>query len=887
MRASMLLRWIDVARLRIRTLIFRARVEAELDRELEAHLANLTEEYIAQGLEPEDARLAAVRAFGGVAQVKEEVRETRGVSLVENIMRDLRYALRGLRREPMLIIASAGSIALGVGGNIAVYSLARELLLAVPDVRSPESLVRMEVSHGSHASYQRWLDLNESGALAAIAGFSIEKQVNWYNVDHAVAITPMVVTANFFDVTGVPLAFGRAFSAGEARAERDPRFLVLSHAFWEHELGADSAVLGHSLMLNGEAYTILGVLAPRLRSIVGFGIAPSAYVPLSRAVVPEMTVPNANVVALIGRLRPGQTISQGRAAVDAVDRRLGRLQGDSLYAGVQEFERVGTLTGKMSATVGAFFALAGLVSLAVLLIGCANVAGLLIARGTSRRREIAIRFALGGTRARLLQQFLVEGFWLALLGTAIGTAASVVFMRLVNGLTVPIPFPIELHLALNGPVFAAALGLVAVCMVLCALLPALTATRLTLVAGLRREEPQLVGKRLTLRGLLLLGQVTVSTVLLVTAFLFLRNLERSQVTDPGFAVDNALVVQLGFDESRPASEHVALLERAVERVAALPGVERAAYSRVLPLTASGGSSNGREARIDGRASSEHIEYALGQVGPGYFAAMGIRLLQGREFQREDALGSPSVGIVNAEFARRYFHGESPVGRRVQLGGDGSWRDIEIVGVVANGKHRTIGEDQRAAIYQPVRQYEGGLGASFVIAHVGGDVAGLATAVRDAVAALDRSVAVEVKPMRSALAFALLPSQVGAALLGTLGMLGLLLAMVGLYAIVSYTVSRRVGEIAIRSALGAGRRQVAGLVVRDATVLVGVGLAAGLAISALVTRPLAAFLVAGLSATDPLSLAATAAAFVVVTVVASWLPARRAMRVSPSLAMRLE
>jgi ABC-type antimicrobial peptide transport system permease subunit len=224
---------------------------------------------------------------------------------------------------------------------------------------------------------------------------------------------------------------------------------------------------------------------------------------------------------------------------------------------------------------------------------------------------------------------------------------------------------------------------------------------------------------------------------------------------------------------------------------------------------------------------------------------------------------------------------------VQLGGDGSWRDIEIVGVVANGKHRTIGEDQRAAIYQPVRQYEGGLGASFVIAHVGGDVAGLATAVRDAVAALDRSVAVEVKPMRSALAFALLPSQVGAALLGTLGMLGLLLAMVGLYAIVSYTVSRRVGEIAIRSALGAGRRQVAGLVVRDATVLVGVGLAAGLAISALVTRPLAAFLVAGLSATDPLSLAATAAAFVVVTVVASWLPARRAMRVSPWVAMRLE
>src|SRR5690242_6565066 len=541
----------------------------------------------------------------------------------------------------------------------------------------------------------------------------------------------------------------------------------------------------------------------------------------------------------------------------------------------------------MSATVGAFFALAGVVSLAVLLIGCANVAGLLIARGTSRRREIAIRLALGGSRSRLLQQFLVEGFWLALLGTAIGTAASLVFMRLVNGLTLPIPFPVELHLALNAPIFAAALGLIVVCMVLCALLPALTATRLTLVPGLKREDPQLVTKRVTLRGVLLIGQVTVSTVLLVTAFLFLRNLARSQVTDPGFAVDNSLVVHLGFDEGRAASEHVRLLERAVERVAALPGVERAAYSRAVPLTASGGSTSGGEARIDGRPSREHIEYALSQVGPGYFAAMGIRLLQGREFQRGDASGAPSVGIVNAEFVRRYFHGESPVGRRIDFGRDGNWHNIEIVGVVGNNKHRTIGEDQRAAVYQPVRQYDGGLGAAFVIVHAGGDVRGLASAVRDAVAGFDKSVAVDVTPMRSALAFALLPSQVGAALLGTLGVLGLLLAMFGLYAIVSYSVSRRVGEIAIRVALGATRRQVAGLVVRDATVLVGIGLAAGLAISVLVTRPLAAFLVAGLSATDPLSLAGTAAAFVLVTIAASSIPARRAMRVSPSLAMRLE
>jgi len=292
----MSLRWLDVIRLRIRSLARRERVDDELDRELRAHVELEIEQHVADGMTREDARRAALRAFGGVERMKEEARDARGVAVIENLMRDLRYTLRGLLREPMLLLAAASSIALGAGGNIAVFSLAREFLLGAPDVRDPEELVRMQVSHSSHATYRRWLDLDASGALEHIAGYSVEKQINWFSGDAAVSITPMLVTANFFDVVGVPMARGRGFSADEARGERDPRLAVVSYTFWQRELAGDSGVVGRSIMLNGEAYTILGVLAPRLRSIAGLGLAPQVYVPINRSLVPNMDSPDARIV---------------------------------------------------------------------------------------------------------------------------------------------------------------------------------------------------------------------------------------------------------------------------------------------------------------------------------------------------------------------------------------------------------------------------------------------------------------------------------------------------------------------------------------------------------------------------------------------------------------
>jgi len=886
----MSLRWLDVIRLRIRSLARRERVDDELDRELRAHVELEIEQHVADGMTREDARRAALRAFGGVERMKEEARDARGVAVIENLMRDLRYTLRGLLREPMLLLAAASSIALGAGGNIAVFSLAREFLLGAPDVRDPEELVRMQVSHSSHATYRRWLDLDASGALEHIAGYSVEKQINWFSGDAAVSITPMLVTANFFDVVGVPMARGRGFSADEARGERDPRLAVVSYTFWQRELAGDSGVVGRSIMLNGEAYTILGVLAPRLRSIAGLGLAPQVYVPINRSLVPNMDSPDARIVALVGRLKADQSLAQGRAAVDAVDRRLARLEGDTRYAGVQEFSGVNVASGKAGRTIGAFFALLSLVSLLVLLIACGNVAGLLIARGTTRRREIAIRLAIGGTRSRLMQQFLVEGFWLALLGTVCGLALSIAFMQVINGISLPIPLPIELHLAPDVSMLLAAMGLVLLSTLFCALLPALKATRLTLSPALKRDEPRYGGRRFTTRGVLLVGQVAISTLLLVTAFLFVRNLARTHITNPGFEVDHALVAQIGLVQGRSGNDHAALLQRAVDRVRALPGIQDAAFANAVPLTVHSGSSNGRSVRIDDRTESEHVEYALSHVGPRYFATLGIRLTQGREFGDADRRGAPRVAIINEEFVRRYFNGTSPVGHRLRFTGEGELAppvDVEIVGVVANSKHNTIGEEQRAALYYPLLQHPDGMGLAFVFARTRTDAGSLVAPVRQAIGALDRAVAVEAEPMRSTLAFAMLPSQIGAAVLGGLGMLGLVLATFGLYAIIAYNVSRRTGEIAIRSALGATRRRIVGLVIRDAAVLVTTGVMLGLGLAAFVTQALAAWLVTGLSATDPLSFVGTAAVFVAVSVLASWIPARQATRVSPVIAMRLD
>ncbi len=883
----MLHRFFDRLRLQVRSLLRGTEVDTSLRGELQLHLQEQIDENLAAGMSPAEARTAALRAFGPVARIEDECRDTRRVAFVDNLRQDLRYTLRSLARQPLLVFAATVSIAVAVGANSTIFSLATGLLLATPSTHRPDQLVHIRMGTGSHVSYRQWRGLQESGALQGLAGHQIEAEVNWRGPTQSVSLIPLVVTANFFDVLGVPVAMGRGFTAAEADAERHPNVVVVSHGFWQKRLGADPAAVGTTLVFNGQPYTVMGVLPQGLRAFPGYGVAPEVYLPLSRQLMPDLDHANAAAVMLVGRRYEGQSLLQGRAALAAAAQRA-LPDAHKQFANISQFTPVGGLgqIGEFEA-IAAFFGVLLVAVGLILAIACANVAGLLLARSTVRRREIAVRVALGASRSRLVQQLLTEGLWLAVFGTICGLLLMFVLVELMDRVALPLPFPIELHAGLDSRFLVYSLILLLLTTVLCGLAPALQATRPSLVPALKQEEPRYAHRRWTLRGLLVVGQVAVALVLLLSAMLFLRNLARAQAADPGFDAAHTVVAQVSFVEGQYTPEkRAAFLETAVERLQGLPGVDRATFAHAVPLTIRSGMTTGAPLRIAEGGEPFQARYEVNLVGPQYFTTLGIGLKKGREFRPTDRPGAPVVAIINEEFARRHFSGADPVGRHLLLpmGPETSY-PAEIVGVVANSKHRTIGEPQQAAIYESFLQRGNRGRFVHILVRTRTDPSAAARDVQQMLAQMDSSAAIDVQTMRSALAFAFMPSRIGAALLGGLGALGLALAMVGLYAVVSYAVSRRTAEIGIRMALGASRAAVLRLVLGDAAILAGAGILAGLGIAALVTRPLAMFLVQGLSASDPVSFVGTAVVLGAVSLAAAWAPARRALRIDPAMALR--
>ncbi len=883
-------RWFDVFRLRARSLFRGTAVESSLRDELQLHLDEQIDEYVAGGMTRAEARKAALRNFGPVARIEEECRDTRRVSFVSSLSQDLRYTARSLRHQPLLVFAATVSIAVAVGANTTIFSLASELLFATPSAKDADRLVRIQVNGNSHVSYRQWRTLEESHALNGVAGYQIEAEVNWRGPETSLSLIPLIVTSNFFDVLGTSIAIGRAFTAGDAAAEAHPYVAVISHGFWERRLGGDVNVVGRTLTFNGRPYTVLGVLPADYTALPGYGVAPEVYLPLSRELLPDLYEPRAATVELFGRLRDDQTMAQGRAALTLAGHDARGLLNDPKFGDVTQFspasgfEKMGDFR-----QVGAFFVVLLVAVCLVLGIACANVAGLLLARSTVRRREIAVRVALGASRSRLVQQLLTEGLWLAILGTLVGLVLMSGLMELIGRISLPLPMPVEIGARIDFRLLVYSLLLLVLTTVFCALVPALQATRPTLVPALKQEAPRYAHRRWSLRGLLVVGQLAVAMVLLLTALLFVRNLSLASGADPGFDISRTMVAQVSFVEGRYTREtREVFLRAAVDRLNALPTVERATYSHGVPLTIRSGMTTGAELRLADAKEWFHAQYEVNLVGPDYFPVMGIRLIRGRGFTSEDRSGAPTVVLINEEFATRYLGRIDPVGHQILLpGAEGKTYAAEIVGIVSNSRHRTIGEGQKAAMYEPFLQRGNRSRLVHLIVRTRTDPVFAVRDVQQALVEMDSSAAVDVQPMRSALAFAFLPSRVGATLLGTLGALGLALAMVGLYAVVSYAVSRRTAEIGIRMALGATRGAVLRVVLSDAAILAGCGIVLGLAVASLVTQPLAMFLVTGLSAGDPVSFAATAGVLALVSLAAAWLPARRATRIDPVAALRDE
>jgi predicted permease len=879
-------RWLDVLRLRCRSLFRGHAVERDLERELRFHLDEHIRELMAEGFSRAEAERRARVAFGSLDSAAESCRDQRRVTFATNIPRDVNYALRTIARQPLLLLAATTSIALGAGANLAIFGLANSMLLSAPSSRDPDSLVHLRTSHGSHAPYRVWREFDASGVLAGLAGYRFQIDINWRGRDVSIPISALQVTGNFFDVVGVPIAHGRGFTSIEAAAEHEARLVVVGDRFWQRHLGGSPSVVGTSLILNGQPYTIIGITPPRVRSLPGFGLVPDVWMPISRSLVPDLDSPRAGHLQLIGRLAPDQSHDDAYAAMRVVSERVGAEIGDVDNIGLRYLGPVrGFELLKEFKEVAAFFAVLLIVTALILTIACANVAGLLLARSAVRRREIAMRLALGATRARVVQQLLTEGLVLSLAGIAAALGLTAIVSRLMPLVQLPMPVPIEFHLTFDARLMWLAVLLVVASTLLSSVAPALQATRPSVMPAIRNESPSYIHRRFTARNLLVVGQVAVSALLLVMTILFLRNLGLAHRMSPEFDAHRALVAQVTFVEGRQGTRAAPAVTAMVQRVAAIPGIEAVSFSSELPLSLYA-STTGTEMRLEGQDRPRRVDYSSYAIGPDFFRALGVPLSRGRDFTTADRLGAPLVVIVNEEFIRRYFDGRDGLGLHIDIPTDPPTPAL-VVGVAADSKYASIGEERTAAVFMPYLQMRGGNRFVHIVARTIDRPESFLHTISDVILQMDPSAAVTVEPMTTTISVAFLPSRIGATLVGSLGVLGALLAMVGLYGVVAFTVARRTSEIGIRVALGASRGTVLRLVLSDATLLVSVGIGTGLFLAFFILQPLSAFLVADLPARDAVSFLASAALLLATSLLASWTPARRATTISPGVALRVE
>jgi putative ABC transport system permease protein len=852
--------------------------ERELDEEIAIHIEMRADELHQEGMPRADAIARARREFGSSLRVKEETRAAWQFRWLEETLSDLSYAARALRRNPGFAAAAIVSLALGIGANTTIFSLTMEFLFSEPSGRNPGTLAAMRVGGNSHAYMRHYRFLRDAHIFPGLAGSNEEAESNWRSRDETYRLHAMRVTDNFFGVVGVPLAMGRPIETGD----RD--VVVLSDRFWRTRLGAETDVIGRALTIDGRPYTVSGVLPPDHRTVLGFGFSPDVYLPASR---------ENDRVALIARLPDGMSLQAAYGRLTAACQELDKVYPPEwspqaswvTNTDIVPVAGMARLRNLRMVPFVAFFSMLLTVVGLVLLIACANVSNLLLARASARRQELAIRLALGAGRRRIVRQLLAESLLLALLGTGAGLLLNLGMAGVLNRVQLPLPIPVHLlirpdwRLLLYSAVIAMASALVA------GLLPALKATRGGVTATLKRTERQVEG-RWSLRGGLIVMQLAVSVVLLTMGVLFVRNMTRSMTMSPGFDADGAVWASVRLvPEMYPTEEQVrSVTSAALSELRALPGVEAASVARVVPLN--GNSVRGDQVLADASVDPVRVRFHNNEVGPDYFRTLGIPILAGREFVASDRKGAPEVAILNENLARRLFGDRNAVGRTFRYPAPTLSAPITVVGVAANSKYFTLGEESPMAMYSPYSQGAGGNLAPHLLVR-SSRPEGLVRAIARTLGALDPSAAIDVKPMRNALGFALLPSRIGAALLGSAALVGLALASIGLYGVLAYSVTRRTPEIGLRMALGADGKAVLIMVLRESGRLVGWGVAVGLGVAVFAVRPLAMFLVSELSPTDPMTFLGVIGVLSVVAVGATLAPAMRAIRVDPMTALRSE
>ena len=830
---------------------------------------------------------------------------------METLRQDFGYALRTLRRNPGFAAVVILTLGLGIGANAAIFTVLDQVLLRALPVQKPEELVMLD-GPGTFAgrtmndhsfSYPMYRDLRDrnqvfSGLLARFA-----TSVTLTCKGEAQRAESEVVSGNYFDVLGVRPALGRLFTPDDDRVPGGHPVVVLSHGFWTRRFAADPAILNQPVTVNGLPMTVVGV-APR--GFVGTDVtsAPDVFVPImmkARATPTWDDLDNrrSRWLQIVGRLAPGVAAADAKAALDVIYRPILEEEVKEAPANAPASFHDRFVARKLlllPAVRGQsdlreqfstpLVVLMGMVGL-VLLIACANVANLLIARAAFRQKEIAVRLALGAGRRRIVGQLVVESLVLALLG---GLAGLVLASWTTDILIRALPFEGAARALSTGAdlrVVAFTFAVALVTGLVFGLVPAWQASRPALTATLKNESTTVTAgnPRARLRKGLVVAQVAFSLLLLVGAGLFTRSLANLRATDPGFQADQVVTFAIDASLNAYSQEHVrALVARIQERMGALPGVRRAALSENGLVT---GSSWSATIKIPGhtRVEGEDMNPNVNRVGPAFFSSLGVPLVAGREFTERDAANSPRVAVINATMARTHFPGRSPIGEHFAFAGDED-KLIEIVGVVKDAKDVGLRDQPLRFVYVPYAQGDE-LGYATFFLRTAGDPSTLAAAARAAMREIDPDLPVfNLKTLRVQVEESLFAERAVALLSACFGVLATLLATIGLYGVTAYTVGQRTREFGIRQALGAERRRILWLVLREVAVLGAVGIALGLPASWGLARLVRSQLY-GLSPSDPATLAGSVAVIVLAAALAGILPARRATRVDPMTALRYE
>jgi putative ABC transport system permease protein len=878
--------------IRLRALFRREAVENELDDELRFHFEQQVEKFVRSGMSLPEARRRARLEFGGADQIKEECREARGTHFLETLVQDVRYALRALRKSPGFTTIAVLTLTLGIGANTAIFSAVNPILFEPLPYPHPNRIMMVwDISDGARSevtfhTYREIAERNRSfDALAISEGWqpTISGQAEPERLDG------VSVSADYFRALGVRPAMGRDFELSD-NAYHGPNVTILSYGLWQRRFGGDRSIIGRQIVLDGDAYTIVGVMPRGFENVLTSKAeiwSPEQYDPAHIADV--NTQEWGHHLRMVGRLRPGVTRAQAKSDLDRIAQTPTAEFPRAQWAALKFGFILDSLQDDIARSVKpAILAVLGAVIL-VLMIACVNVTNLLLARGAQRRGEFALRAALGAGRARMIRQLLTESLVLAAFGGAFGLLVAQFGVQALVALSPP-ELPRLAAISIDRNVFIFALAVATLIGLIVGLIPALQASRSNLNAVVNEGSRQAAGGHALTRRSLVVAEVALALVLLVSAGLLLHSLTRLFAVDRGFDAKNLLTMQVqssGHQFDNDGARH-RFFAQALQQVRHVPGVESAAFTSLLPLSddtpfGSYGIDFEKDKGTDGIDSV--YRYV---VTPDYFHTMRIPLRRGRYIDQRDVAGAPLSVVISESVAKQEFGNQDPIGQRARIGGPRpSWPWHTVVGVVGDVKQASLGASDPNAVYIAPEQSWFADDAMSIVIRGRGDSAALVRPVQQAIWSVNKDQAIaRIATMDRLLASTAAERKFVLVLFAAFGLIALALAAVGIYGVLSGGVTERTREIGIRLALGAPRGNILSLVLRQGMTLTALGLLFGLGGSVLASQAIASLLF-GISRLDVITYCGMIALLAAVSAIACWIPARRAMRVDPIVALRHE